>query len=149
MIFKFTTDVKIHVVVWPDCDAVWSGRRASTLQKKNTVSIYALKKESVSFVLKVSYPYSSLYLLTYGAEPFLKSRQLCSPSRTSQHFMEPEVSIPCSQEPSTGLYPEPYHSSLYGVIIKKITVLIRYRPSCFANIDTYVFYINTPIVIMV
>jgi hypothetical protein len=38
--------------------------------------------------------------LTYGAEPFLRSRQLCSPSRTSQHFMEPEGSIPCSQEPS-------------------------------------------------
>jgi hypothetical protein len=25
---------------------------------------------------------------------------LCSPSRTSQHFMEPKSSIPCSQEPS-------------------------------------------------
>jgi hypothetical protein len=30
------------------------------------------------------------YLLTYGAEPFLRSHQLCSHSRTSQHFMEPE-----------------------------------------------------------
>jgi hypothetical protein len=26
----------------------------------------------------------------HGAEPFLRSRQLCSYSRTSQHFMEPE-----------------------------------------------------------
>jgi hypothetical protein len=25
--------------------------------------------------------------------------------RTSQHFMEPESPLPCSQEPSTGLYP--------------------------------------------
>jgi hypothetical protein len=40
------------------------------------------------------------YLLAYGAEPFLRSRQLCSPSRTSEHFMEPEVSIAYSQEPS-------------------------------------------------
>jgi hypothetical protein len=27
-----------------------------------------------------------VYLLTYGAEPFLRSCQLCSPSRTPQHF---------------------------------------------------------------
>jgi hypothetical protein len=39
-------------------------------------------------------------LLTYGAEPFLRSCQLCSHSRTSQHFIEPEGSSPCSQEPS-------------------------------------------------
>jgi hypothetical protein len=41
------------------------------------------------------------WVLTHGAEPFLRSRQLCSHSRTSQHFTEPEGSTPCSQEPST------------------------------------------------
>jgi hypothetical protein len=52
-------------------------------------------------------------LFTHGAEPCLRSHQLCSHSRTFQHFMEPEGSVPCSQEPSTGHYPEPYQSSLY------------------------------------
>jgi hypothetical protein len=47
------------------------------------------------------------YLLTHGAEPFLRSRQLCSYSRTSQRFMEPAGSLTCSQEPSPGPYPEP------------------------------------------
>jgi hypothetical protein len=41
----------------------------------------------------------------HGAETFLRSCQLSSYSRTSQHFMEPEHSLSCSQEPSTGPYP--------------------------------------------
>jgi hypothetical protein len=56
-------------------------------------------------------------ILTYGAEPFLRSCQFCSHSRTSQHFMEPEGSLPCSQEPSTGNYPEPDPSSPYHSIL--------------------------------
>jgi hypothetical protein len=51
------------------------------------------------------------YLLTYGAEPFLRSCQLCSHSRTSKHFMEQGGSLPRSQEPSSGPYPEPDRSS--------------------------------------
>jgi hypothetical protein len=38
----------------------------------------------------------------------LRNRQLCSYSRTSHHFMEPESPLLCSQVPSTGLYPEPF-----------------------------------------
>jgi hypothetical protein len=42
------------------------------------------------------------YLLTHGAEAFLRSCHLCSHSGTSQRFMEPDGSLPPSQEPSTG-----------------------------------------------
>jgi hypothetical protein len=38
------------------------------------------------------------------AEAFLRSRHLSSYSRISQQFMEPEGSLPCTQEPSTGPY---------------------------------------------
>jgi hypothetical protein len=55
--------------------------------------------------------------LTHGAEPFLRRCQLCSYSRTSQHFVEPESSLPRSQEPSTGPSPEPYQFNPYHPIL--------------------------------
>jgi hypothetical protein len=36
---------------------------------------------------------------------------------TSSNFKEPESSSPCSQEPSTGLYPEPVRSSSFHLIL--------------------------------
>jgi hypothetical protein len=70
--------------------------------------------------------------LTHGAEPLLRSHQLCSYSRTSQHFMEPEGSLPCSQEPFAGPYPEPDQSNPYRTIplyLPKIQFYIVYPPT--------------------
>jgi hypothetical protein len=50
-------------------------------------------------------------ILTHGPEPFLRSPQLCSYSRTSQLFMEPECALSCSQELSTDPCPEPDQSN--------------------------------------
>jgi hypothetical protein len=60
-----------------------------SIHQSNT-SLYSLHTYLLTYILT----YLFTYLLTYGAEPSLRSRQLCSPSRTSQHFMEPEGSIP-------------------------------------------------------
>jgi hypothetical protein len=70
---------------------------------------------------------SLTHSLTHGAEPFLRSRQLCSCSRTSQHFMDPGGSLPCSQEPFTGPYPEPDQSNPYRPILSKILFLSNWR----------------------
>jgi len=43
----------------------------------------------------------------HGAESFLRSPQVLSQSRNSRHFMEPEGSLPYSQELATCPYPEP------------------------------------------
>jgi hypothetical protein len=51
------------------------------------------------------------YLLTYAAEPFLRSCNCAAIQEIPSNFKEPEGSSPCSQEPSTGPYPEPVRSS--------------------------------------
>jgi hypothetical protein len=45
----------------------------------------------------------------HGVKPFLESHQFLSYLRISQHFMESEVSLTCSQEHTAGPYPEPHY----------------------------------------
>jgi hypothetical protein len=67
--------------------------------------------------------YSCCCCLTHGAELFLRSCQLCIHSRTSQYFMGPEGSLPCSQELSTGPYPEPHQSNPTCISPRSIQIL--------------------------
>jgi hypothetical protein len=90
------------------------------------------------------------YLLTHGAEPFLRSCQLCSYSRIFQHFMEPEGLLPYSQEPLIGLYSEPDQSNpSHPISLRSILILPTYlRPglprgllsSGFPNNILYAFF---------
>jgi hypothetical protein len=42
--------------------------------------------------------------------------------------MQPESPLPCSEEPSTGLYPEPDRSSPYHPILFLLDVFYNYTP---------------------
>jgi hypothetical protein len=70
-----------------------------------------------------------------SAEPFLRECQLCSYSRTSQHFMEPEGLLPCSQEPSIGPHPQSDQSSPYHTILILSTHLRLGLPSGLISSD--------------
>jgi hypothetical protein len=78
-------------------------------------NVSQLTRVRVRLTLRLASPY--FFSLTHGAEPFLRSCHFCSHSRTSQGFMEPEGSLPCPQEPSTGPSPEPDQSTPYHPIL--------------------------------
>jgi hypothetical protein len=61
--------------------------------------------------------FTKLQAHSHGTEPVLRGRQLCSYSGTSQHFMEPKGSLPCSQKPAIGPFPESDQSNPYHHII--------------------------------
>jgi hypothetical protein len=52
----------------------------------------------------------------------LRNNQLCSHSRTSQHFMDPEGSIPCSQEHSIAPHPKLYQSNTIPFYLSSILI---------------------------
>jgi hypothetical protein len=65
--------------------------------------------------------WSQLTNYLHAAEPFFRGRQLCSYSRTSQNFVKTEGSLPCSQEPSTGVHTDSTshaHMKILSVLAK-------------------------------
>jgi hypothetical protein len=73
--------------------------------------------------------------------PFLTSHHFCGDSRIFQHFMEPRGSLLCSQEPSTGPYPEPDQSSPYHPILSKINFNIIHPPRSWFSSGIFAFWL--------
>jgi hypothetical protein len=84
----------------------------------------------------------------YGTDSFLRSQQSLIQSKNSQRCMETEGSLPCSQEPATGLYPESDESgpSLHLISLRlHFNIIIHQRlslpsgffPSGFPTITLY------------
>jgi hypothetical protein len=104
-VVKLLPDSRRHI---PEDDALHSQRRENL-----TFQRYALHSFSKWNLLLNNWLNNWLH----GAQSFLRSRQFCSHSRTSHHIMEPKGSFSCSQESSTGPYPEPDQSSPYHFIL--------------------------------
>jgi hypothetical protein len=87
------------------------------------------------YVICLLLPPRSLHTFNHGAEPFLRSRQLCSYWRTSQHFMEPEGPLPRLHEPSTSPYSEPDRSNPYHpiLILSKIHFITVHPPTSWSS----------------
>jgi hypothetical protein len=100
-------------------------------------------KEADSWVSVNTYLRLHSHSLTHGAEPLLRSRQLSSHSRTSQHFMEPESSLPCSQEPCTCSYSEPRQSNPYiPSYLSKIHLNIVHPPTSWSSQWSLSFWLS-------
>jgi hypothetical protein len=65
--------------------------------------------------------------------------------RVSQYIMEPEISLPCTQEPATGPYPEPHESNPSHPISQR-SILIVSTPPTFKVpfLKSLVFFVVLP-----
>jgi hypothetical protein len=70
------------------------------------------------------------------------SHQLCSYSRISQHFMEPEDSLLCSQEPSIGPNPKPDQSIPHHPILSKMHFNTVYPPMSWSSQWSLSFWLS-------
>jgi hypothetical protein len=76
------------------------GKRHGTLKRATLTQFAHILKTLPLHLYRITIMLLT-YLLNHWAEPFLGSCQLFRHRRTFKHFMEPEGSIPCSQEPSS------------------------------------------------
>jgi hypothetical protein len=65
----------------------------------------------------------------HGAEAFVRSCQWLSCRRIPRHFVDSKGSLPCTQEPSTGPYPEPDEASPYHSILCLIRSILILPPT--------------------
>jgi hypothetical protein len=86
-----------------------SGQSAAGMKKTTRFSL--VPSTRMREVIQALPPLNSLVLANCGAEHHSRGHKLCSHSVVSQHFMEPESSLPRSQELSTSTYPQPDQSS--------------------------------------
>jgi hypothetical protein len=70
------------------------------------------------------------YILLHGVESFLRNQKLLGHSRNSQNLIEPEGLLPCWQDPTNGLYPEPDEFSLYPYSFSPRCILILSSHLC-------------------
>jgi hypothetical protein len=123
-------------LLWSSCDsAINKCNRiehllsfASSKQNNSAQYLHGWRNSAARAKIELS----KCTLLTYF-EPLLRSCQLCSYLRTSQHFMEPEGSLPCSQEPSTGPHPQPNQSSPYYHTLTEIHFNIIHQPTFWSS----------------
>jgi hypothetical protein len=87
------------------------------------VSIFQDQKYSTAFK-----PLPAKVVLTHSLKELSPSWQTTK-CAASQHFIEPEGLLPCSQEPSTGPYPEPDQSNPHHPILILSTHLHLGLPS--------------------
>jgi hypothetical protein len=79
------------------CNVIWNSFNVQAMDIKPGLCETDMRKDLQLWLTALYYQFSVSQSFTHRAKPFLRSCQLCSYSRTSQHFMEPKGSLLCSQ----------------------------------------------------
>ena len=103
-----------------------------------------MKIDSTTAVIQTgtSQQFLPLTYLRHGAESVLRSELVCSQSRNSPHFMEPEGSLPHSQAPATCPCPGPAQSSPHTHIYNTFHNLNRFRQKLVKNAPTHFCFVT-------